>query len=237
MQGVLEDVLGRLYRRPVDLTCAGRTDAGVHARGQVAHLDAPESSVDRARINRALPSDIRVLALSPAPDGFDARFSAIWRRYTYRIDDRDSGPAPLARHTTLPWARPLDLGRMNEAARGLLGEHDFAAFCKQREYASTVRELMELSWTRDDGVAVMAVQADAFCHSMVRSLVGALLPVGDGRQSTTWPAEVLAGRRRSSGVTVMPPYPLVLEGVGYPPDGELLDRQARTRTRRNRAGA
>jgi tRNA pseudouridine38-40 synthase len=229
----MERMLGHVFAQPVELTCAGRTDAGVHARGQVAHLDIATwpDDVDLSRINRAMPDDIRVTAIAPAPRGFDARFSAIWREYTYRVMDGPVGPAPLERHTILPWPRLLDIDSMNSAAEALLGEHDFTPYCKQREFASSVRELKVLRWDRDaSGAAVMTVRADAFCHSMVRSLVGVMLPVGDGRRPVAWPAEVLARGVRDSAVAVMPAHPLVLELVGYPPDDQLLERQSLTRT-------
>ncbi len=232
VQGDLDRVLSNLFRTEVETTCAGRTDAGVHARGQVVHFDVPAThpDIDSARVNRALPEDIRIRDLEPAPDGFDARFSAIWRRYTYRVNDRPDGPDPLERKSVLDWNRPLDLDRMNDAAKSLIGEHDFAGFCKWREGASTVRELQHLHWDRNDhGTAVMTIQADAFCHAMVRSIVGAMLPVGDGRKPVEWPGEVLRNAVRESGVTVMPPYPLILDAVGYPPDDQLLARQAETR--------
>lgn len=232
MQGELERVLTNLYRVEVQATCAGRTDAGVHARGQVIHFDVPTNhpNIDSARVNRALPADIRIRNLEPAPDGFDARFSALWRRYTYRVCDDPDGPDPLERTSVLEWTRPLDLDRMNEAARALIGTHDFASYCKWREGATTIRDLQSLRWERDPhGFAVMTIQADAFCHSMVRSVVGALLPVGDGRKPVEWPGEILRAATRDSGNTVMPPHPLVLEEVGYPPDGELAARQHETR--------
>jgi len=231
----VERVLGHLFGQWVEVTCAGRTDAGVHARGQVAHVDVPSwpDDLDAARINRALPADVRLLAIDHAPPGFDARFAAIWREYTYRVMDGPVGPAPLERHTVLPWHRTLDLARMSSAATALLGEHDFAPFCKQREFASSVRELLVLAWHRDaSGAAVMRVRADAFCHSMVRSLVGVMLPVGDGRRPVDWPGTVLSGGQRDSAVTVMPPYPLVLEAVGYPRDEQLVERQRQTRSLR-----
>ena len=194
MQGELEEVLGHLFGVAVTVTCAGRTDAGVHARGQVAHLDVPHwpEGIDERRINRALPADVRVTRIATAPADFDARFSAIWRRYTYRVCDDGIGPEPLDRWSVLPWHRPLRIDALNEASDGLVGEHDFAPFCKPRPFGTTVRAVQELHWHRSaSGLAVMTVQADAFCHSMVRSLVGVLLPVGDGRRATTWPADVL----------------------------------------------
>jgi tRNA pseudouridine38-40 synthase len=239
VQGELQRVLGHLLRAEVEVQCAGRTDAGVHARGQVAHVDVPSwpDDVDARRINRALPDDIRVRAISRAPIGFDARFSAVWRRYGYRVSDDGLGPDPLERTHILAWPKALDLDAMNEAAQALIGEHDFAPFCKQREFATTVRAVQRLDWSREsDGVALMTVQADAFCHSMVRSLVGALLPVGEGRRPATWPGDVLRSGRRDSAVTTMPAFPLVLEAVGYPPDDQLLQRQRQTRNLRTLEG-
>ena len=236
MQGELERVLGHLLGQEVEVVCAGRTDAGVHARGQVAHVDVATwpNDVEAARINRALPDDIRVRALAPAPLGFDARFAAIWRQYSYRVCDDGLGPDPLQRHLVLPWPRPLDLERMNAAAQSLLGEHDFAPFCKARDFATTVRAVLALTWERESpGVAVMTIRADAFCHSMVRSIVGAMLPVGDGRKPVEWPGQVLRGGEKDSAVTTMPGYPLVLEAVGYPDDADLLARQQQTRSVRS----
>lgn len=235
VQGELERVLRHLWGVPVELTCAGRTDAGVHARGQVVHMDVPTwpAHLDARRLNRALPNDIRVVGMSQAPAGFDARFAALWRRYSYRVCDDGLGPDPLQRHLVLPWQRPLDIEAMNDAARPLLGEHDFAPLCKQREFATTVRDLQALAWHRADGLAVMTVQADAFCHSMVRALVGLLLPVGDGRRPVQWPASVLRSGTKDSAVTVMPAFALVLDAVGYPADDALVARQRQTRRLRS----
>lgn len=233
VQGEIERVLGYLLAREVSLVCAGRTDAGVHARGQVAHVDIPQhcrDAVSLRRLNQALPADIRVIELGIAPSGFDARFSALWRRYSYRVCDEVTGPDPLERHRILGWPKRLDERAMNEAASMLLGEHDFAAYCKRRPTGSTIRQLQACAWNRLlDGTLVLDIQADAFCHSMVRSLVGALIPVGDGRQSSDWPAEVLHARQRHSAAMVMPAYPLILEAVGYPSEDELLARQEITR--------
>ena len=238
VQGVLEDALAGTLRlaEPPTLTVAGRTDAGVHARGQVAHLDVAEQSWTAAapaalrRLNRALPTDVRVHAISAAPAGFDARFSALWRRYSYRVCDTDANADPLRRHDTL-WHRwPLDSGLMSEAASACLGEHDFAAFCRRRPGATTVRELRRLDWLRDEnGVITGTVVADAFCHNMVRALVGALLAIGDGRRPPGWLAEVLAGRVRNPAVMVAPPHPLCLQQVGYPADADLPARATFTR--------
>jgi tRNA pseudouridine38-40 synthase len=219
---------------PPALTVAGRTDAGVHAVGQVAHVDLADP-VDpdavRRRLAGVLPDDVVVRAVSVAPDGFDARFAATGRRYRYRVCD--GPPDPLRRHDTLAWGRPLDVAAMTQAAAPLVGEHDFAAFCKPRPDATTVRTLRTLTAGRDEaGVVVVEAAADAFCHNQVRCMVGALLAVGDGRRPTHWPAEVLASRVRDSAVSVAPAHGLTLVGVDYPPDGELAARVAVTRARR-----
>jgi tRNA pseudouridine38-40 synthase len=286
VEETLAAALGRMLRLPgpPGLTVAGRTDAGVHARGQVVHVDVPESAwttlADQGaghgpgqgagqgagkgagkagpltRLAAVLPPDVRVHAVGPAPDGFDARFSALWRRYSYRVCDDPARADPLRRHETLWTPRRLDLAAMNEAAASLAGEHDFAAFCRRREGATTVRTLRVLDWHRDaadaaagaagaaaddgpddgsddgHGVAVATVVADAFCHNMVRALVGALLAVGEGRRPPGWPAEVLAAAVRDPAVRVVPPHGLCLEEVGYPEPEELAARAAETRNRR-----
>lgn len=165
-----------------------------------------------------------------APAGFDARFSAVWRRYAYRVADRLELVDPLSRGHVLAWPRALDLERMNAAADLLLGEHDFAAFCKKREGATTVRSLLDLSWDRSaEGLAVATVRADAFCHNMVRALVGCLISVGEGRRDPAWAGEVLAAEVRDPGVTVVHAHGLTLEEVGYPPDAELAEQARRSR--------
>ena len=238
VEGVLTETLGRVLRlgEAPRLTVAGRTDAGVHARGQVAHADLPadawEAMADAVprRLARALPPDVRVRRITRAPEGFDARFSALWRRYSYRVCDDLAAADPLRRHDTLWYPRGLDLAAMNVAATALLGEHDFAAFCRRREGATTVRALRRLDWERDlDGVAVACVIADAFCHNMVRALVGALLPVGEGSRPPSWPAAALAAVVRDPAVRVVPPHGLCLEEVRYPEPGQLAARAALTR--------
>ena len=235
VQGVLEQALGTVVRGdPPRLTVAGRTDAGVHARGQVAHVDLPEQRAGDPlllrRLNGLLPPDVRVRRTSPAPDGFDARFSALARTYRYRVADGPEAVDPL-RRDVLCVPRPLDLAALQAACPPMLGEHDFAAYCKRREGASTVRELLALDWARgEDGLLVLTITADAFCHSMVRSLVGAMLAVGDGRYEPSWPASLLTRAGRATEVAVAAPHGLTLEHVAYPPDGELLSRQAVTRS-------
>jgi tRNA pseudouridine38-40 synthase len=238
VQQVVEEALALVLAlpQPPPLTVAGRTDAGVHARGQVAHVDVPADAWSAAaeaaarRLGRVLPGDVRVWSVEPAPDGFDARFSALARRYSYRVCDDPAHADPLRRHDTLWHRHPLDLGRMNAAAAACLGEHDFASFCRSRDGATTIRELLRLDWERlSPGVAVATVVADAFCHNMVRALAGALLAVGDGRKPEAWLAEVLAARRRDPAVNVAPPHPLCLEEVRYPAPGELAARARLTR--------
>ena len=222
---------------PVRLTVAGRTDAGVHARGQVVHVDLPEAvAADRLlvrRLNGLLPRDIRVHAAAVAPDGFHARFSALSRTYTYRLADQVAACDPTRRLDTTWWPRALDLALLEAASPGLLGLHEFAAFCKARPRATTRRELLRLDWERQsDGVLVATVRADAFCHSMVRSLVGSLIAVGERRRPVDWPASLLTRDARPVDLDVAPARGLVLERVEYPPDAQLLARQAVTRNLR-----
>lgn len=253
MQGLLEDALSKQppgRSVPGSVVVAGRTDAGVHAEHQVVHVDAePFSAADEARLpldeqgipdldrmrsrwNRILAGDVRVLSATVAPAGFDARFSPIGRRYRYRVSDAPWGADPLSRKNTLAWNRPLDVDLLNAGSQDLMGLHDFAAFCKQRLGATTVRQLQRFHWERvDDHLVVADVGADAFCHSMVRSLVGALLMVGDGRRPRAWPAEILRDAVRVSAVA--PAHGLTLVAVDYPPDGELAARAASTRAVRS----
>ena len=248
VQATLEHALGVVLRiEPPRLTVAGRTDAGVHARGQVCHVDVTHEAWEAVpgrssrspgdalvhRLAGVLPADLRVRGATVVPAGFDARFSALWRRYAYRVTDAPGGADPLRRHDTLAWPRPLDRDALAAASAGLLGEHDYAAYCRRREGATTVRTLLQLDWDRDPaGVLVATVRADAFCHSMVRSLVGALLAVGDGRRPPAWPASLLTAGERSGAVTVAPAHGLTLVEVAYPPDADLAARAAATRRRR-----
>jgi len=244
VQGELQAALGTLLREPVQLTVAGRTDAGVHATGQVAHLDVPAQvwAASGAGLVRhlagLLAADVRVLAARAVPDAFDARFGALWRRYEYRISDSAGGPDPLRRNVLLAHRRALDATAMAEAAARLTGLHDFAAFCKRRKDnadATTIRTLQEFAVVRERDEVVCTVRADAFCHSMVRSLVGALLAVGEGRRPAEWVATLLDRDRRADEVAVAPAHGLTLVEVRYPPDEELVARAAATRSVRTRA--
>lgn len=245
VQGELEYWIPQVLRLsdPVALVCAGRTDAGVHARGQVVHVDLPaEALSDGARLHhklgRVLPGDVVVRTVAEAPDGFDARFAAIWRRYSYRLTDLATPPDPLLRHLVARSRYPLDLDAMNAAGDTLLGLHDFAAFCRRRDGATTIRTLLELGGRRVtegvlSGTLEFTVRADAFCRSMVRSLVGALVAVGSGRHDVDWLAQVRENGLRHASVEVMPALGLTLEEVRYPANAELNDRVQQSRSRRD----
>ncbi|MGV9456305.1 tRNA pseudouridine(38-40) synthase TruA [Streptomyces sp. NPDC003635] len=238
VQAEVEDALRTVTRskESYDLTVAGRTDAGVHARGQVAHVDLPVELWEEhrekllKRLAGRLPKDVRVWALSEAPEGFNARFAALWRRYIYRVGDRPGGVDPLLRSHVLWHDWELDVDVMDAAAKSLVGEHDFAAYAKKREGASTVREIFDFDVRRTaDGVVEIEVRADAFCHNQVRSMVGALLFVGDGHRGVEWPRKVLDARVRDSAVHVVRPHGLTLEEVAYPAPDQLAERQRQAR--------
>lgn len=239
VQDTLEASLAVVLRRPVRLIVAGRTDAGVHATGQVAHVDvsatvwAMKGSKLLRRLAGVLPPEIRVREVAVASADFDARFAALSRRYVYRLSDAPWGVSPLRRLDTVSWPRSLDVDLMQQAAAGLLGLHDFAAFCKHRARATTTRTLQVLDWERrPDGLVVATVQADAFCHNMVRGLVGCLLGVGEGRRPVDWPVSLLAATERSGAIRVAPAYGLTLVRVAYPDDHHFAERTAQTRARR-----
>ncbi|KUH95613.1 pseudouridine synthase [Mycobacterium sp. IS-3022] len=247
VSGVLEDALSTVFRIPVVLRAAGRTDAGVHATGQVAHVDVPVDALPNAypratrpgdseflplvrRLGRFLPHDVRVLDVVRAAPGFDARFSALRRHYVYRLSTAPYGVEPHDARYVTAWPRPLDVVAMTEASRQLLGLHDFAAFCRHRQGATTIRDLQRLDWSSEGTRVTAHVTADAFCWSMVRSLVGALLAVGEHRREIGWCATLLTAERRSSEFAAAPPQGLTLVGVDYPPDDEL---EARTKVTRD----
>lgn len=248
--GVLDVALSTVFRLPVRLFAAGRTDAGVHATGQVAHVDIAADSLVHAyprqprageaefaalirRLGRFLPGDVRVRRIVRAPVGFDARFSALRRHYAYRLSLAPYGAEPQQARFVTPWPRPLDIDSMAAASQHLLGLHDFAAFCRHRPGATTIRELQRLDWVCDGDLVTAWVSADAFCWSMVRSLVGALLAVGEGRREPAWCATLLAAQHRSSDFSAAPARGLTLIGVDYPADEELAGRIAVTRDLRN----
>jgi tRNA pseudouridine38-40 synthase len=262
LEAAIATVLSR-YGKPPTLTVAGRTDAGVHALGQVAHLDltdeqleglddsyrgkgkgsgrsdhTPEARATRLarRVNGivGLSSDLYVRSATIAPPGFDARFSAIWRRYEYRIADQLAIKNPLQRASTLWYPRELDLVAMNEVAGSVIGLHDFAAYCKPREGATTIRTLQRFEWRRDEqGLLIARLEADAFCHSMVRALVGASVAVGERKLSQDRAAFLLEEKKRTNEFKVMPAKGLALIEVGYPDDAGLAERAEQTRRRRD----
>ena len=249
VQDEVEIALRTVLRQPeLRATCAGRTDAGVHARGQVVHVDVSAPSLTPygdglirlgRRLSGVLPPDVGLRGLARAPAGFDARFSPVWRRYAYRLSDADYGPDPLRRHDVHAHPRRLDVTAMDAAAQLLRGERDFAAYCRRREGATTVRTLLEFSWSRlaateeSSAMVVARVVADAFCHSMVRGLVGACTAVGEGRRDVDWPAQLLAARERASDVPVIAARGLTLEEVRYPEEADLAARADTTRRRRD----
>jgi tRNA pseudouridine38-40 synthase len=236
VQEEVEKAIAIISQSKIDSIVAGRTDAGVHATGQVIHVDVPESiNLDEIayKLNRILDTDVRVMGVSIAPPAFHARFSALRRHYTYRILDANKVIPPLHRYDVASWYKPLAVDQLNEASALLLGDHDFAAYCKFREGATTIRQLQRFEWIRDsDGYLVGDIVADAFCYSMVRNLVGAVVCVADGRFGPEWIAQTLANKVRVSDSLVFPACGLTLRQVDYPSDSELLERAAKTVARR-----
>jgi tRNA pseudouridine38-40 synthase len=236
VQQSVEEAIRTVAQAKAETIVAGRTDAGVHATGQVIHVDIPESLEldDLAyKLNRILDEDVRINQIQIAPPAFHARFSALRRYYEYRILDENKVIPPLARFNTASWYRPLDVDQMNHASALLLGTHDFAAFCKYREGATTIRTLETYQWRRDrEGYLVGDVVADAFCYSMVRNLVGAIVCVADGRKESDWISTLLENKERVSDSLVFPARGLSLYKVDYPDDAELLERAAKTIARR-----
>ncbi len=243
VQGTLEESLERLCRIPIRVTVAGRPDAGVHARGQVVHADIPGERWEKfpgrsdrtpgaavvEKLNSLLPRDIVVFSANEAPEGFDARFSALYRTYNFRIADSVSLRDPLTGDFVYWHKYPLNVEVMQGAVEPLVGLRDFAAFCKPRPGATTIRELKQFTWERveqgrDAGLVRATIVADAFCHNMVRALVGASLDVGQGLKAQDWPAQMLASKSRVNSSAVVSPCGLTLEHVQYPADDELAQR-------------
>ena len=236
VQQTVEEAISTVAQAKAETIVAGRTDAGVHATGQVIHVDVPENLEldDLAyKLNRILDEDVRINRIQIAPPAFHARFSALRRYYEYRILDENRVIPPLARFNTASWYRPLNVDQMNHASALLLGTHDFAAFCKFREGATTIRTLETYQWRRDrEGYLVGDVVADAFCYSMVRNLVGAIVCVADGRKEADWISKLLENKERVSDSLVFPARGLSLYKVDYQDDAELLERAAKTIARR-----
>lgn len=243
IQGEIESSLEAITRNPVALQVAGRTDAGVHASAQVAHFDLPDRDQNghewdltdlTYRLNRMLPEDIRIHQTSLAPKFFHARFSALSRSYIYKIADGGQLLPPLLRYDTATWYRPLDIEKMNEAISPLLGQHDFASYCKARDTGTTIRTLQEFIFRREvNNFITAAIRADAFCHSMVRSLIGAAVCVGEGRFEPGWMKEILEGKERIGESLVFPARGLTLVNITYPQDDGLEERLSITVRRRD----
>ena len=249
--GVIGDALTTVFRTPVRLWAAGRTDTGVHATGQVAHVDVPAAALPNVyprspragdpeflpllrRLSRFLPADVRVVEIRRAPSSFDARFSALRRHYEYRLSTAAYGVQPQQARYITAWPRDVDVDAISAASQDLLGLHDFAAFCRHRAGATTIRDLQRLDWSREGDLITAHVSADAFCWQMVRSLVGALLAVGEHRRTQQWCRELLSATERSSDFAAAPAQGLTLVGVDYPPDDELASRILITRDLRTR---
>lgn len=222
VQEEIETALAKITQSTIETIVAGRTDAGVHASGQVIHVDVPESTeIDELtfKLNCMLDEDIRILKTAVAPPAFHARFSATQRSYVYKILDANQVVAPLRRFDVAPWYRALDIATLNIASALLLGQHDFAAFCKFREGATTVRNLVRFNWIRnEDGYLIADIAADAFCYSMVRNLVGAVASVAEGRNNFDWISAMLANKERVPDSLVFVARGLTLHHVDYPSD-------------------
>lgn len=248
VQDAVETGLATIFREPISVTVAGRTDAGVHAARQVIHCDVPTSGWEKlvgnnperpaeaamvSKLNGVLAREdgaIRILHARIAPPGFDARFSALSRSYRYRIAANE--PDPLTRHFTYHHRQPLNSDLMAAEITGLHGLYDFGSFCKPRPGATTLRTLQHFELETDRDTLSVRLRADAFCHHMVRALVGALLQVGDGTRAPGWLRDRLAEPVRDSYMSLAPAHGLVLEAVEYPPDDQLAARAAQTRARR-----
>jgi tRNA pseudouridine38-40 synthase len=225
IQSTMESAIATFTRETITLTAAGRTDAGVHAKHQVAHFDLPNLDRDgnpwdienfAYKLNRILTEDIRIISAVSAPSNFHARFSAISRHYIYKIADGLQTIPPLARFDTTSWYRELDLDRLQAASNYLIGKHDFATFCKPDVGATTIRTLESFNWERrSDGFLIADVIGDAFCYSMVRNMVGAVACVAEGRFEPLWIKSILEEKRRISDSLVFPARGLTLHRIVY----------------------
>jgi tRNA pseudouridine38-40 synthase len=226
VQEEVEKALGTITQTKVATIVAGRTDAGVHAKHQVIHTDLPtQTDINNLafRLNQILDADIRVLTAQWAPDNFHARFTAISRTYQYKIIDGGKVTAPLDRHDSTEWFRPLDIELMNSGSKLLLGVHDFFAFCKFREGGSTIKNLLTFNWYRDEkDVVICEISADSFRYNMVRNLVGAAVCVGEGRFKPEWMFDTLKNKERIPDSYVFPAKGLTLISVQYPPVEQYL---------------
>lgn len=233
VQGELENAISTLLRVDrVIVQCAGRTDAGVHASAQVIHFDIAEKDAMEMKdltykINAILPEDISIQELEVTTADFDARFAALSRSYEYLIYQGQRNP--LLRDRAHRSYLPLDVQAMNDASQSLIGLHDFSAFCKKREGATTIRTLMKFDWSETpQGLIKVDLEADAFCYSMVRGLIGAVLAIGEGKFDKAWLENYLAGKEREAHVFAAPALGLTLVDVKYPDPSEYAKRIAET---------
>ncbi len=244
VQGELLAVLQQIFGESKDdfhMRVGGRTDAGVHADHQVCHIDLTEKQLRRLgrnpltakRLNSLLADDVSVLKISKAPAGFDARFSAIGRSYQYSISDALSKPNPKLVRYTLEVNKSLSVEKMNQAAAKLLGLRDFGAFCKPRPGATTIRELRKLQVRRVRGRILVDVSADAFCHNMVRALVGALIAVGEGKLTASELSAIQKKAVRTSSFKVVGPKGLTLMAISYPAVSGLAKQAEKARNIRS----
>ncbi|APT84065.1 pseudouridine synthase [Corynebacterium aquilae DSM 44791] len=249
VQKCIEDAFALVTRERCPLTVAGRTDAGVHAAGQVAHVDIPKSFLETRsmagqvnnlvrRMGRLLEPDVRITAVEPAPEGFDARFSALARTYHYRVTTAPWGALPTRARDTAQWGKPVDFDLLNKAAAQFVGLNDFAAVCKHKEGATTIRDLQafyfeDISTDLEPQLYRATVKADAFCWNMVRCLVGACLAVAEGRRDEDFPTQLLGEKQRSPLVPLAPAKGLSLVAVDYPEDDQLAARAELTRAKRS----
>lgn len=248
VQGELEDALSLILRHPVELTVAGRTDTGVHATGQVTHADVSKHALDQRsidgepekltrRLARLLEPDLRVTAVTEAPRDFDARFSALTRTYRYRVTTNTAGPNPLRRTDTAAWTKKIDLHAVQETATALVGLNDYAAFCKPRPHATTIRDVHSFTWrnistAEEPELYEATITADAFCWHMVRALVATCLDAGSGAREVSWAKTLLAAHERDPLVKLAPANGLTLIRVDYPDAAQLGERVLVTRDRR-----
>ncbi|MBC3178986.1 tRNA pseudouridine(38-40) synthase TruA [Corynebacterium lujinxingii] len=244
VQQTIEEALSLVLRDDITLTVAGRTDAGVHASGQVAHADVHPASLEQRsiegdpgrlvrRLAKLLPEDVRVFAVEEAPEGFDARFSALTRTYVYRVTTHPAGALPTRARDTAVWPKPVDLEATQACADALVGLHNFAAFCRPKEHATTIRDVHSFDWARvSPHIYEARITADAFCWNMVRALVATCLTVGEGRRQASWPNGLLLRDARAPEVPLAPARGLTLVGVEYPPADQLAARAEATRAKR-----
>lgn len=244
VQQTIEEALSLVLRSDISLTVAGRTDAGVHASGQVAHADISRTSLDQRsiegdpgrlvrRLAKLLPEDVRVFEVKEAPEGFDARFSALARTYVYRVTTHPAGALPTRARDTAVWPKPIGLEATQACADALVGLNNFAAFCRPKEHATTIRDVHAFEWAQvEDTVYEARIVADAFCWNMVRALTATCLTVGEGRRDTQWPNELLLRDERAPEVPLAPARGLTLVGVEYPEASALATRAKATRARR-----